>query len=35
MMETPDGACRRLVKMANDQGGRDNITVTVVAVREV
>jgi protein phosphatase len=31
----PEEACKRLVKMANDEGGRDNITVIVVAVRSV
>jgi protein phosphatase len=32
---SPDEACKKLVKMANEQGGRDNITVQVVAVRSV
>ncbi len=31
----PAEACTRLVKMANEQGGRDNITVQVIAVRSV
>jgi len=30
---TPDEACKKLVKMANEQGGRDNITVQVITVR--
>ena len=29
---TPEQACRKLVKMANDRGGHDNITVIVAAV---
>jgi protein phosphatase len=32
---SPSEACKKLVKMANEQGGRDNITVTIVAVRAV
>ncbi|HEX5131007.1 MAG TPA: Stp1/IreP family PP2C-type Ser/Thr phosphatase [Candidatus Krumholzibacteria bacterium] len=35
MLSAPEEACKRMVKMANDQGGRDNITVVVVAVRSV
>lgn len=31
----PEEACKRLVRMANDMGGRDNITVQVVVVRSV
>ena len=31
----PEDACKKLVKMANEQGGRDNITVQVVTVRSV
>jgi len=31
----PEEACKKLVKMANEQGGRDNITVQVIAVRSV
>jgi protein phosphatase len=30
---TPTEMCKRLVKMANERGGRDNITVVVAAVR--
>ncbi|MDJ0720793.1 MAG: protein phosphatase 2C domain-containing protein [Desulfobacterales bacterium] len=30
--ETPDAACAELIKMANDRGGDDNITVVVVRV---
>jgi serine/threonine protein phosphatase PrpC len=30
----PEEACRKMVKMANEAGGRDNITVQVVAVQE-
>jgi protein phosphatase len=33
--ETPEGACRRLVELANERGGRDNITVQVVMVESV
>jgi len=29
----PEEACKKLVKMANEQGGRDNITVQIVTVR--
>jgi protein phosphatase len=32
---TPEDACKKLVKMANEQGGRDNITALVVTVRGV
>ena len=32
---TPEEACKKLVKMANEQGGRDNITVSVIAIRSV
>jgi len=32
---SPSEACKRLVKMANEMGGRDNITVQVVAVQSV
>jgi len=32
---SPEGACKKLVQMANDQGGRDNITVQVVTVRDL
>lgn len=31
----PEEACKKLVKMANEQGGRDNITAQVVSVRSV
>jgi protein phosphatase len=31
----PEPACKKLVSMANEQGGRDNITAQVVAVRGV
>lgn len=31
----PDEACQKLVDLANDQGGKDNITVMVVLVSEV
>jgi len=31
----PEEACRKMVAMANEAGGRDNITVQVVAVRSV
>ncbi len=31
----PAEACKKLVKMANDAGGRDNITVLVVTVRSL
>jgi len=31
----PDEACKKLVSMANEQGGRDNITVQVITVRSV
>ncbi len=31
----PADACKKLVKMANEAGGRDNITVLVVAVRSL
>jgi len=31
----PEPACRKLIDMANSAGGRDNITVQVVAVRSV
>ena len=30
---SPEEACKKLVKMANEQGGRDNITVQVVTIR--
>jgi protein phosphatase len=30
--ETPDQACRLLVKMANDRGGGDNVTVQVIKI---
>jgi serine/threonine protein phosphatase PrpC len=29
----PDEACKKLIRMANEQGGRDNITAQVVTVR--
>jgi protein phosphatase len=29
----PEAACKKLVTMANEQGGRDNITVQVITVR--
>lgn len=32
---TPADACKKLVRMANEAGGRDNITVLVVAVKTV
>jgi protein phosphatase len=32
---SPSEACKQLVKMANEAGGRDNITVLVVAVQSV
>jgi protein phosphatase len=32
---SPAEACKKLVKMANEQGGRDNITVQVITVRSV
>lgn len=31
----PEAACKKMVEMANDAGGRDNITVQVVAVRSL
>lgn len=31
----PEEACKKMVKMANEQGGRDNITVQVIAVRSL
>jgi PPM family protein phosphatase len=31
----PEEACKKMVKMANDQGGRDNITVQIVTVRSL
>jgi len=31
----PEEACKKLVKMANEQGGRDNITAQIVTVRGV
>jgi PPM family protein phosphatase len=31
----PDGACKEMVKLANERGGRDNITVQVIVVNEV
>jgi serine/threonine protein phosphatase PrpC len=31
----PEEACKKMIKMANEQGGRDNITVQVVAVRSL
>ena len=31
----PEEACKKMVRMANDAGGRDNITVQVIAVRTV
>lgn len=30
---SPDEACKKMVKTANEQGGRDNITVVVIRVR--
>lgn len=32
---TPEAACKKLIQMANEQGGRDNITVQVVTIREL
>ena len=32
---SPEEACKRLVKMSNEQGGRDNITVMIVTAREL
>jgi len=32
--ERPEKACRTLVKMANDRGGKDNITVIVLKVKK-
>jgi serine/threonine protein phosphatase PrpC len=32
---TPEEACKKMVKMANEAGGRDNITVMVIAVRSL
>lgn len=29
----PEEACKKLVRMANEQGGRDNITVQVITIR--
>jgi len=29
---SPEGACRKLVEMANDRGGHDNITVAIIAM---
>ncbi|HEX6791805.1 MAG TPA: Stp1/IreP family PP2C-type Ser/Thr phosphatase [Candidatus Krumholzibacteria bacterium] len=29
----PEEACKKMIKMANEQGGRDNITAQVIAVR--
>jgi serine/threonine protein phosphatase PrpC len=31
--DVPEAACKALVKLANERGGRDNITVQVIAVR--
>jgi protein phosphatase len=31
----PDAACRKLVQLANDRGGEDNITVIVIKVKLV
>lgn len=31
----PEAACKTLVHMANEQGGRDNITVQVITVRDL
>lgn len=33
--ETPDQACRRLIDMAKERGGEDNITVIVVRVKKM
>jgi PPM family protein phosphatase len=33
--DSPEEACKRLVKLANERGGRDNITVMIVAVQAV
>jgi PPM family protein phosphatase len=33
--EKPDRACRRLIDMAKERGGEDNITVIVVRVKKV
>jgi PPM family protein phosphatase len=34
-VEKPAGACRRLVDMANEMGGLDNITVIVIKIKKV
>lgn len=34
-MHRPEDACKMLVRMANEQGGRDNITVQVITVRDI
>jgi serine/threonine protein phosphatase PrpC len=31
----PEAACKKLVQMANEQGGRDNITVQVITIRDL
>jgi protein phosphatase len=31
----PEAACKKMVQMANEQGGRDNITVQVITIRDL
>jgi serine/threonine protein phosphatase PrpC len=33
--QTAEQACRKLVDMANQRGGHDNITVIVVKIKEI